>query len=383
MEFKLNKSQKEIQKAARAFAKGEFDKEQSLEFNKNREYPLKIWKKAADLGFIGIHFDEQYSGGGLGLLENVLLAEELCRRDSSMGCALLLSSYGSECLLRFSSTALKQKFLPAIAEGRMLSAAALKEHANDYNITGIAATAVVQDDEYIINGVKPYVINAGNAGCYLVLCRTDPDLDLKQALSLIVVEGDRAGLEVDKISYKMGLNLINTGTVKFTDVHVPCTNLIGTQGQGLQYAQHFCNESRLNIAGLALGMAQGALDRAIDYVKQRVQFGKKLGQFQSTQHKIAVMSTKIQMARLMVYEAAWNYDHKNQDANLAAMAKLTCARAAVEVTDETVQLMGGYGYMTEYEVESYFRNAKLMEILEGNQEILKDQIAGHVIGRIK
>lgn len=384
MDFELSRSQKEIKKAAKDFVKGEFSKELVLELVKKHEFPKKIWRKAADLGFIGIHFPEKYSGQGFGILENVLIAEEFCSGDSSIGSALILASFASECILRFGSDEMKEKFLPLVTEGKMLSGGAFTEPDHGSDITFMNTTAVKDSDEWVINGAKTFITNGGLAGFYTVLCQTDPDaVPTYRGMSMILVEAEQEGVTTVNVGEKMGIHLMPTTEVIFKDVRVPSSHLIGKKGRGFYQALDFFDESRILIAAQALGIAQGAFDRALAYVKQREQFGKKIVQFQVTQHKFADMATKIELARLITYKAAWNFDQGRIDPKLTSMAKMFAARAAVEVADEAIQLLGGYGYMAEYEVERFYRDAKITEIYEGTKEIQKNTIAMAVIGRLK
>ena len=384
MDFELSKSQKEIQKAAREFAKGKFDKELALELDKKHEFPRDIWKKAAELGFIGIHFPEKYSGQGLGIMENILVAEELCSKDSTIGSCVVLSSFASECILRFGSEELKSKYLPMVAEGKMLSAGAFTEPDHGSDITFMNTSAVKDGNEWVINGTKTFITNGGIAGFFTVLCQTDPECKpTHKGISMILVDADIKGLSTSDVGHKMGIRMMTTSEVVFKDVRVPLSNLIGKEGKGFYQVLEFFDESRILIAAQALGIAQGAFDRAISYVKQREQFGKKIAQFQVTQHKLADMATKIELARLMTYKAAWNYDQGRIDPKLTSMAKMYAARTAVEVADEAIQLLGGYGYMTEYEVERFYRDAKITEIYEGTKEIQKNTIASALLGKFK
>ena len=384
MDFELTKSQKEIQKAAREFAKGEFDKELALELDRTHEFPTAIWKKAADLGFVGIHYPEEYSGQGLGVFENILVAEEFCARDSTIGSALILCSFASECILRFGNKEQKEKYLPPVAEGEMLSGGAFTEPDHGSDITSMETTAVRDGDEWVINGTKTFITNGGLAGYYTVLCQTDPDSKPSyRGLSTIIVENDRAGVSASDVGEKMGIHAMATAELNFKDVRVPAGNLLGKEGRGFYQILEFFDESRILIAAQALGIAQGAFSRALSYVKQREQFGRSIAQFQVNQHKLADMATKIELARLMTYKAAWNYDQGRIDPKLTSMAKMYAARTAVEVADEAIQLLGGYGYMTEYEVERFYRDAKITEIYEGTKEIQKNTIASSVLGKLK
>lgn len=384
MEFELTKTQKQIQKAVRDFVKGEFDKELAFELDQSHEFPKKIWQKAGDIGLLGIHYPEEYSGQGMGSIEDILVIEELCRGDSSVGSAVALASFASELILHYGSDEMKEKYLPAVAEGRMLSAGAFTEPAHGSDITFMDTAAVKDGDEWVVNGVKTFITNGGLAGFYSVLCQTDSAANPPyRGQSLILVEADREGVTTADVGAKMGIHLMATAEVSFKEVRVPQKNLIGEENKGFYHVLNFFDESRIQVAAQALGIAQGAFDRALAYVKQREQFGRKIAQFQVNQHKLADMATKIELARLITYKAAWNFDQGRIDPKLTSMAKMVAGRTAVEVADEAIQLLGGYGYMTEYEVERFYRDAKITEIYEGTREIQKNTIAGAVIGKLK
>ena len=385
MNFELTKEQKEIQKAIREFVKGEFKSEIISELDEKHEYPVDIWKKAADLGFIGIHFPEQYSGQGLGVVENVIVAEELCRGDSSVGACLLLAGFASEIIMRCGSEEQKKEYLTNVAEGKYLSCGAFTEPDHGSDITQMNTTAVKDGDDWVINGSKIFITNVGPlAGFYCVLCQTDQDITpTHRGMSTILVEADRPGVSTTSVGNKMGIRMMHTAEVVFKDVRVPMSNIIGKENRGFYQVLEFFDESRVTIAAQALGTAQGAFDRALAYVKSREQFGKKIAQFQVTQHKLADMATKIELARLITYKAAWNFDQDRIDPKLTSMAKMIAARTAVEVADEAIQLLGGYGYMQEYEVERFARDAKITELYEGTKEIQKNTIASYLIGKLK
>ena len=381
--FELTKSQKQIQKAAKGFAKGEFDKDLAYEFEKSGTFPENIWNQAAELGFVGLHFPEKYSGGDMGMLEAVLVLEAFCRKDASIGYALAMASFASECLLAFGSDELKEKFLPPVAEGEIISAGAFSDSQRGGNYTAIQTMAVKENDQWIINGTKANVANGGRAGFYIVLARTAPDIEGDKGISMLLVEGDRPGIAVESVGKKLGGNMCPSARVTFENVAIPAANLVGNEGAGIAQLNAFLLDSRLLSAAQALGIARGALDRAMTYIKERVQFQRKLAAFQVTQHKIADMATKIELAELITYKAAWKRDQGKLDAKLIAMAKMTAARTAMEVGAQTIQLYGGYGYMTEYEVERYYREAKTVELHLGARDVHKDIIAGAVIGKVR
>ncbi|RJP81688.1 MAG: acyl-CoA dehydrogenase [Desulfobacteraceae bacterium] len=382
--FEFDKSQQQIQKAVKAFAKGEFDKEEIQELEKRKEYPTKTWKKAAELGFIGIHFPEEVSGADLGIFENVIVTEEMCRKDSSLGITISQAGYASECILRFGNDHLKNKYLPRIVEGEALSGGAFMEPDCGQDLTKISTTATKDGDSWVINGKKTFVLNGGSAEFYIVLCQTSPDSPVtKDGTSLILVESATEGLASKDLGTRLGINMMNMSELTFKNARVPAINLIGEEGKGYDHLQKFFSESRILLAAQAIGTAQGAYERALEYIKGREQFNRPIAAFQSVRHKIADMCVKIESAKLLTYEAAQKFDAGKIDPKFSAMTKIAATNAAMEVTNEAVQLLGGYGYMTEYEIEHFYRDAKVLQIREGNFTILKDIIANTTIGKLK
>jgi alkylation response protein AidB-like acyl-CoA dehydrogenase len=383
MEFKLNTEQDAIQKAAREFAKGEFDKEVALEHERDHRFPEAIWKKACELGFLGLHFPEAYGGQAYGVLENALVVEEFCRQDSGIGIALSLADFSSEIILRSGTEEQKERYLIPIAKGEAISSGGFTEPDHGSDITFMDTTAVRDGEEYRINGVKTFITNGTISNFALVLCQTDPEAAPPyRGQSVIIVEKDTPGYTTSDVGEKMGIKMSPTAELSFNEVRVPCANLVGQENRGFYQVLEFFDESRIEIAAQALGIAQGAFDRALAYTKERSQFGKKLAQFQVTQHKLADMVTQIETARLIVYKSAWNFDLGNIDPKLTSIAKMYAGRVAVEVADEAIQLFGGYGYMLEYEVERFYRDAKIMEIYEGTREIQKNTIASSILGKL-
>ncbi len=380
MDFELSTEQKDIQEAASSFAKGEFTRELALKHEEEHSFPRELWQKASELGFIGLHFPADAGGSGLGLMENILVVEEFCRRDSGLGTALALSDFASEIIMRCGSDEQKQKYLTAVAQGKMISAGAFTEANHGSDITRMDTRAVKDGDSWVINGNKMFITNGQIADFYIVLCQTDDNAEPSyRGMATILVEKDTEGLSTEDVGAKMGIKMTSTAEVIFDNVRVPESNIIGKDGKGFYQVLEFFDESRVEIAATALGIAQGAFERAIDYSLEREQFGRPLAKFQITQHKLADMATAIEYARLLTYKAAWNFDKGRIDPKLTSMAKYVAARTAVQVADEAIQILGGYGYMTEYEVERYYRDAKIAEIYEGTKEIQKNTIASHLI----
>ena len=379
MDFKLNDEQEWIRQAAHEFAKGEFDKDVALEHERGHKFPYDIWKKACELGFVGIHYPEKYGGQEYGLLENALVVEAFCRQDSGLGIALGHADSTAEMILRFGTDEQKEKYLLPVTHGKAISSGAFTEPDHGSDIASLETTAVRDKDGYVINGSKMFITNGPIADFLIVLCQSDQNAT-HSGQSVLVVDKGTPGLTADDVGEKMGNKMIPTGQISFNDVRVPLSNLIGEEGRGFYQALRIIEEIRVEIAAMAVGIAQGAFDRTVDYVKQRTQFGRKLKEFQATQHKLAELLAKIETARFIVYRAAWGIDQNNLDPKTTSIAKMYAARTAVEVADEAIQLHGGYGYMLEYEVERFYRDARLMEIYGGTREIQKNTIAKGILG---
>lgn len=373
--FQFNPMQKQIKKAVVDFVRGEFKKDILGDLIQENTYPEKLWKKSSDLGFPGIALPEEFEGEGLGTIEKVIIAEELCRGDASIGACLTQAGYGEEILLQYGSPKQKKTWLPKIANAQILSSVAVAE-AGGQRAAAIQTCAEKEGDYWIIDGSKVFVRNVGSlAGMYIVLCRTDIEAASSyRGFSLILVEANRPGLHLSDCGQRLGQRQIPVGDLRLDSVRVPIENLIGKEHQGFYQLEKFSSHASLMMAAQSLGIAQGAFERAFSYVRQREQFGKKIVDFQITRHKLADMVTEIEASRLLTYQAAWAVANGKLNARLCAMAKLHAGRTAVHVTDETIQLLGGYGYMQEYEVERFFRDAKAADILDGHCKVQKDII---------
>jgi alkylation response protein AidB-like acyl-CoA dehydrogenase len=383
MNFDLTPEQKAIKLAAREFAEKEFDKDLALELDSKKEFPWDIWKKACELGFIGVHFPMEYGGQGYGLFEHCLVIEEFCRKDSSIGTCLIMANIASEIILRFGTEEQKEKYLIPITKAKAISAGAFTEPDGGSDITSITTNAVKEGDDYIINGNKIFISNGAFFNYVVVLCQTNKEANPPHSgHSTILVERDRKGLEINELGEKMGLKMASTAELSFSNVKVPQKNLIGRENHGFYQAMEFFNESRIAIAVQALGIAQGAFERALNYAKGREAFGKKIILFQAIQHKLSIMLTKIEVARLITYKAAWYFDQGKADPKLTSMAKLYAPEAAVFVCNEAIQIFGGYGYFKENEVERFYRDVRITEIWEGTKELQKNLIARNLIKNI-
>jgi alkylation response protein AidB-like acyl-CoA dehydrogenase len=382
MDFELSKAQRDIQKAAREFAEGEF-REIARDCDLHESFPRPLLEKAGELGFLGVFIDEAYGGAGLGFLEHALILEEFWRVDPGLAQELCSVTFGAEEFLLFGTDAQKKKYLPPLADGRAVMGFAITEPDAGSDTAAAVTTAVVDGDGYLINGSKVMIGNGSIGDFLLVFCLTEPDSHVRSGRhSILVVETDRPGYRADKIEGKMGLRASDTANVFLSDVRVPAENLLGERGQGFYQLMAFFDRSRAYVAAHGVGLAQGALDMAIRHVKTRRQFGQSIAAFQVTQFKIAEMSTRIELARTLTQKACWMVDHNRVDTKTVAMAKWYAARTAVEVVDEALQLHGGYGYMNDHDVERFYRAAKVLEIYEGTKEVEKLIIARRVLGRV-
>jgi len=380
MDFKLTPEQLEIKKAVKEFAEKEFTPELALEFDQKEEFPHDLYKKAAQLGFTSMRIPEQYSGQGLGVLEDCLVVEEMCRVDPGLGVAISLGNLMiPDVLLKHGSEEQKSKYIPPLARGDKLAAAAFTEPEHGSDITRMNSTALKQGNEWVINGAKEFITNATTADTFILLCQTDPNANPShRGQSLLIVEKGTPGLEATKLHGKMGIKPCVTGSLAMSDLKVPEANLIGELGKGFYYTLELFDGTRITVAAQAVGTAQGAFEKALAYAKIRKQFGQPIINFQGISFKLAEMAIKIESARLMMLKAAWLYDHEKPNPVQTSMAKAYAGRVAMEVTDEAIQIFGGYGYLADYHVERFHRCAKITEIYEGTSEIQKLTIGNYL-----
>ena len=380
MDFELSKEQRDIVKAAREFALGEFP-DRAAEFDRNETFDLAIWKKACDLGFVGVFIDENYGGAGLGFLEYCLINEEFWAVDPGIGQAVMSTTFGSEILGLFGSEEQKKLVLPQLVSGEAILSTAITEPDAGCDVTGAVTSAVHTGDDWVINGSKMFTTNGDLAKYVLVFCLTDPENPSRHGRhSFILVPTETQGYESNKIRGKLGIRASDTAEISFNNVRVPFENLIGKRGEGFYELMAFFNRTRLHICAQAVGLARGALEESVRHTKNRRQFGQPLASFQVTQFKIAEMATWINAARNLYYQAAWSVDRGKIDHALIAMAKWFSAEMAVRCADEALQMHGGYGYIDEYKVQRIYRDAKILEIYEGTKEMEKTIIARSILG---
>jgi alkylation response protein AidB-like acyl-CoA dehydrogenase len=379
MDFELTKEQKDIAKAAKEFAEGEFA-DRAEEFDRDETFDETIFKKAAELGFLGIFIDEKYGGPGLGIIEQCILQEEFSAVDLGMGSAILVSCFGSEIIQAFGTEEQKMKYLPPLITGEAIMGSAFTEPDAGSDLAAASASALRKGDEFIINGSKMFISNGTRADFLICFFQTDPENPNRHRRhSMIIVEKDLEGFEANKLYGKLGMRACDTAELAFNNVRVPSANLIGEQGKGFAEAMYLFNLNRIGMAAQAVGMARSALEESIRHVKKRIAFGAPLASYQDIQFKLADMYTWMHAGRNMVYEAAWRIDQGNIDHTLVAAAKAFCGRMVVRCVDMALQMHGGYGYLAEYKVQRLYRDAKIIEIYEGTTEIEKIIIARNLL----
>jgi alkylation response protein AidB-like acyl-CoA dehydrogenase len=380
MDFELSNRQKQIRLAAREFAEGELVPI-GKECEAKGEFPRDLIKKAAHLGFIGCFIKKEYGGLGLGLIEHGIILEEFWRAEPGLAQVLAQPAFGSDILLLYGTEEQKKKYLPPIVKGDWVMGFSITEPEAGSDAASVTTTAVRVGEEYLINGNKVMISNGTEAKFILVFCLTRPEESSKSKRhSILLVETDRPGYKADRIHGKMGLHASDTANIFFNNVRVPKENLVGIEGNGFLQLMDFLDRSRVIIAAHAVGLAQGAMEQAVNYVKKRKQFGKTIASFQVTQFKVAEMATLIETARGLMHKACWYVDCGTPNSQLSAMAKWWASHVAVRVVDEALQLHGGYGYLDDYPIERFYRAAKLLELYEGTKEIQKLLIGRRILG---
>ena len=363
MQFELTDTQKDIQKAAREFAEKEFDPDLALKLDQERTFPKSLFEKACRLGFVGIDYPEGYGGQSLGLFENVLVAEEFCRKDSGIGISINLADMASGIILRHGNETQKKTFLVPVTQGKSLNTVALMDPFEGGS--PVPTKAEGTPTGYVISGKKTFVVNGTIADTLVVFCEVHPAPDPKSVRSVaLIVDRNQEGVKGSDRKKMMGLRMISVNEISFDRVRVPKDDGVGEPGLGTEVLNAFLIEQRIKAAAQALGIAQGAFQQAVKHSKEREQFGRKIGQFQGIQFMLAELYTQIEAARSLVYRAAYSYDSKTSDLEkMSSVAKLFAADVAVRTTIDSIQIHGGVGLMREYSIERMFRDAKMIQNL--------------------
>ena len=381
MDFTFTEEQKHLRKSVCEFAEGEIAPH-VMEWDEASHFPLELLPKLAEMGLLGVIFPEEYGGTGLGYVEYVIVIEELSRVDGSVG--LFVAAHNSLCsnhIYKFGTEEQKRKYLVPLAQGKKLGAWSLTEPEAGSDAGGTRSTAVRNGNDWVLNGSKTFTTNGHYADTCVAMAVTDKAKG-SHGISAFILEKGMPGFRPGKKENKLGMRASDTSEVIFTDCKVPAENLLGPEGEGFTGSLKILDGGRISIAALGLGMAQGALDAAVCYAKQRKQFGKAISEFQAIQFKLADMATEVEAARLLVYQAAWLADQNNaRFTRESSMAKLFASEVAVRVANECVQIHGGYGFIKDYPAEKFYRDVKLCTIGEGTSEIQKLVIARQLLGK--
>ncbi len=348
----------------------------AAEIDERAEYPHDLRRLLAEQDILGLPFEEQHGGTGTGTLMLNMAVEEIAKADASTALILMVQELGTLPIKLHGSEELRARFLPRCATGEWSPAFALSEAEAGSDPGGMITHARQEGDEWVINGSKAWISNAGIADFYCVFAVTDREAGHSHGITAFVVEAERPGFSVGKLEHKLGIRASPTGTLAFEDVRVPAANVIGTVNEGFKVAMSTLDRSRLGVAAQALGIAQGATDHAAAYARERRQFGRSINEFQAIQFKLADMETSCAAARELLYQACARVDREDPElGKYSAMAKLFCSDTAMAVTVEAVQILGGYGFVKEYPVERMMRDAKITQIYEGTNEIQRLVIA--------
>jgi len=379
MDFSLTKQQRDIKKAAAEFAAKEFLPDVAQEHELNHRYPRELFKKAAQLGFIGLDYPERIGGGGMGVTENVLVIEEFCKADSGIGMALHLGYVPSKVIKVVGSPEQQEKFLGPLVRGDWISAIAMTEPDHGSDLTRMETTLVEEKDGFVINGTKVFTTNGSYADFFVVLVQDDAHAAPGKGMSTVIVEKDprswlQGSLEISEIPNKMGLRMTSSTELVFHNLKIRKENMLGERGRGLLNVLDFLDESRIEIGAQALGNAEGAFLKALKHARERTQFQKPIIDFQAVGHKLARMWSQIQSLKWLTYYGAWLCDHKNETTAgsiplFTSMVKHHVPQTAKQVIDEAISVFGGYGYFLEQDVERRYRDNRIVEIYEGTVEV--------------
>jgi butyryl-CoA dehydrogenase len=378
MDFELNEDQRMIKEAAFDYAKNSLAPK-AQEYDEKEEIPESVYRELAELGYFGILLPEEWGGSAFDTVSYACIIEEFSKACAALSVALSVhNSLVCEAILKYGSEAQKKKYLPLLAKGEIIGAYSLTEPSAGTDAGSLKTTAILKDGYYLMNGTKTFCSSAGFAQLFIVFALTKPELKSK-GISAFLVKKGLDGFSVGAKEKKMGIRGSDTRELSFSDCKIPKDSLLGEENQGFKIALSLLDNGRIGIAAQSVGIAQAAFEEALRYSKERVHFGQPICNFQAIQFKLADMATQIEAARLLVYQAAWLKDKKLPHSKESSIAKLFASETANMVANEAVQIHGGYGYMKEYAVERYFRDARVTEIYEGTSEAQRMVISRHLL----
>jgi len=367
MDFELTEELKMLKDMAYKFAVTEFTPI-SKECDEHEKYTPEVRKKAAENGLVAAWIPEEYGGAGAGILGNAIITEELSKVDMGIGLNVVAACFGCESIFQYGSEEIKQRYLPPVCRGEWVSAGAFTEPNAGTDVAGYKTRAVKDGSDYVINGNKMFITNGTVCDFYVTQCITNPEEKKHNSFSLIIIPADAKGVTRNKIRGKMGIRSSDTAEIAFEDVRVPQANLVGKEGRGFYQLMHFFDTTRIMVAAQGLGLAEACLETSVKYCKERTAFGTALGNYQLTQKKLTEMAIMIEALCGLVYKSGWLVDNGTPDYTLAAMAKFYSGQTAVFCANNAVELHGGYGYIDEYSVQKWYRDAKILELYEGTKE---------------
>jgi acyl-CoA dehydrogenase len=367
MDFNLSEEHKMLKDMACKFAVNEIGP-LSFDCDKEEKYTPEVRRKAAEQGLVAAWVPEEYGGAGVGILGNAVITEELSRIDMGIGLNIVAASFGCEAIFYFGTEEQKQTYLPPVCRGEWVSAGAFTEPNAGTDVAGYKTRAAREGNEFVINGNKMFITNGTVCHFMVAQCITKPDEKKHNSFSQIIVPADAPGVIRNKLHGKMGIRASDTAEITFEDVRVPQENLLGKEGRGFPQLMHFFDITRILVSCQAIGLSQACLDAAVKYSKERTAFGLPIGSYQATMAKLTEMAIRIESLRTLTHKAAWLVDAGTPDYHLAAMCKYLGGQTAVFCANAAVEIHGGYGYMDEYAVQKWYRDAKILELYEGTKE---------------
>jgi len=382
MDFILSEEHKLLRKTTRRFAE-EVIRPRAEEYDESCNYPYDIVEEAKKLDLIAPSIPVEYGGAGMDYLAQTIVIEELFRGDPGIGLAVSARPFGCDMILEFGTEEQKQKFIKPIGEGDWVMGSAITEPEAGSDVASMKTKAEKEGNEYVINGSKMFITNGTIANFLIVFARTNPEPpERHMGITAFIVESDREGYIAEPLKKKLGIRASDLAEITLKNVRVPEENVIGQVDMGFYQLMQFFGRGRVLVAAQAVGIAQGAFDEALSYAQDRQTFGRPISDFQAIQFKLADMATELEAARLLTYKAAWLVDQGMNPAQEGSMAKLFASKVAREVANEALQIHGGYGYIKEYPVERFYRDAKITELYEGTSEIQRLIIARALLGKI-
>ena len=376
MSFRLTAEQRAVREAVREFGEAEI-RPVAREYEADERYPDGLLEAAAELDFVAPNVPEEYGGAGMDPISELLVTEELWRADPGIGGSISAARFGTEMLLEYGDDWMKSEWLPKITAGETPVCTGISEPAHGSNVAGMETTAERDGDEFVVNGQKMWITNGTVADVAIVMACTGEG---HGGITALLTPTDVDGYEATRIDNKLGIRAQDTAEIVLDDLRIPEANVVGEVGRGFYQLMEFFAPARADVAAQATGVAQAALDAAVDYAEEREQFGQPISEFQAIQHKLAEMATNVEAARSMAYRAGAAIESGDDDlaTKLASMAKLFASERAVDVTDEAIQVHGGAGYVTDHPVERFYRDARITKIYDGTSEIQKNIIAEYL-----